>query len=207
MKIKVCGNREIGNIKKIEALRPDFMGFIFYEKSKRFVNDLDKNIISELKAKGINPVAVTVNADLEYNFELNEKYGFEYFQLHGTECPEHCRILQNRGFKVIKTFSVEKREDVIRTMAYAENCDYYLFDTKTKEYGGSGKSYDWNILSKYFGDTPFFLSGGIGPDDVDKIQSFSHPKFIGVDVNSKFEISAVVKDADLLKKFIEKIRK
>jgi len=95
---------------------------------------------------------------------------------------------------------------VIRTMAYTENCDYYLFDTKTPDFGGSGKSYDWNILSKYCGDTPFFLSGGIGPNDVEKIKVFAHPKFIGLDLNSKFEISAGIKNINVLRKFIDNLK-
>ena len=206
MKIKICGNRDIENINKVESLSPDFMGFIFFEKSKRCVQHLDKKVIDNLKSKGITPVAVTVNAELEFNFKLNKDYGFECFQLHGTECPEHCRILHEKGFKVIKTFSIETKDDVIRTMAYTENCDYYLFDTKTPDFGGSGKSYDWNILSKYCGDTPFFLSGGIGPNDVEKIKVFAHPKFIGLDLNSKFEISAGIKNINVLRKFIDNLK-
>lgn len=203
LKLKVCGMREPANITDVAALNPDYMGFIFYFKSSRFVEMMVFYVGQRLKQQGIEPVAVFVNPSVAYVMHIREKYGFSHVQLHGRETPQTCAELKSMGLQVWKAFSVEKAEDLLKTEDYEGTCSHYLFDTKSNLPGGSGKQFDWSILDSYKGETPFFLSGGIGPDDVERIKAFSHPKLVGIDVNSKFETRPAHKDAELLKTFIQ----
>lgn len=203
LKLKVCGMREPANIADVAALNPDYMGFIFYFKSSRFVEMMVFYVGQRLKAQGIEPVAVFVNPSVAYVLHIREKYGFTHVQLHGRETPQTCAELKSMGLEVWKAFSVENTEDLQKTNDYEGTCSRYLFDTKSNLPGGSGKQFDWSILDSYTGETPFFLSGGIGPDDVERIKAFSHPKLVGIDVNSKFETRPAHKDAELLKTFIQ----
>jgi phosphoribosylanthranilate isomerase len=202
LKLKVCGMREPANIADVAALQPDFMGFIFYFKSSRFVEMMVFYVAQRLKSQGIEPVAVFVNPSPAYVMHIHDKYGFTYIQLHGRETPQMCSELKEKGFHIIKAFSIAEASDLETIKAYEDSCDYFLFDTKSNLHGGSGKQFDWEILSSYQGETPFFLSGGVGYDDVESIKNFSHPKLFGLDVNSKFETRPAYKDADLLKSFI-----
>lgn len=197
--------RECTNISDIAALKPDFMGFIFYLKSPRFVGALDDEMVQYAKSQGIEPVAVFVNASLLTMIQIVDLYGFTHIQLHGNETPEVCSALKEKGIKVLKAFSIADISDLKATQAYDQCCDYFLFDTKTSIPGGSGCQFDWNILNAYTGTTPFFLSGGIGPDDVEQIRNVHHPMFFGIDVNSRFEIQPAQKDAELLKIFIDQL--
>jgi phosphoribosylanthranilate isomerase len=203
LKLKVCGMREPANISEVAVLNPDYMGFIFYFKSSRFVEMMVFYVGQRLKQQGIEPVAVFVNPSVAYVLHIREKYGFTHVQLHGRETPQTCAELQSMGLQVWKAFSVEKPEDLLKTKDYEGTCSRYLFDTKSNLPGGSGKQFDWSILDNYTGETPFFLSGGIGPDDVERIKGFSHPKLVGIDVNSKFETRPAHKDATLLQHFIQ----
>ena len=203
LKLKVCGMREPSNISEVAALNPDYMGFIFYFKSSRFVEMMVFYVAQRLKAQGIEPVAVFVNPSVAYVLHIRDKYGFSHVQLHGRETPQTCAELKSMGMHVMKAFSVENASDLAKTADYEGTCEYYLFDTKSNLPGGSGKQFDWSILDNYQGETPFFLSGGIGPDDVERIKGFSHPKLVGIDVNSKFETRPAHKDAELLKSFIQ----
>jgi phosphoribosylanthranilate isomerase len=203
LKLKVCGMREPANISEVAALNPDYMGFIFYFKSSRFVEMMVFYVGQRLKQQGIEPVAVFVNPSVAYVLHIREKYGFSHVQLHGRETPQTCAELKSMGLEVWKAFSVEKPEDLLKTKDYEGTCSHYLFDTKSNLPGGSGKQFDWSILESYDGETPFFLSGGIGPDDVERIKGFSHPKLVGIDVNSKFETRPAHKDATLLQHFIQ----
>jgi phosphoribosylanthranilate isomerase len=206
LKLKVCGMREPANIADVAALRPDYMGFIFYFKSSRFVELMVFYVAQRLRDQGIEPVAVFVNPSVAYVEHIRDKYGFTHIQLHGRETPQMCAELKAKGFTVLKAFSLAKEEDLKKTKTYEGCCDFFLFDTKSGLPGGSGKQFDWNILSAYQGNTPFFLSGGIGAEDVDRIQAFEHPKWIGIDVNSKFETRPANKDAALLKTFIQALQ-
>lgn len=207
MKIKVCGLRDPENISEIIKLNPDYTGFIFYEKSSRFAGNLSAGTVSLVRKSGSVPVAVTVNMSEHELFSLLGKYEFEYVQLHGKESPELCFSLKKSGYTVFKAVSVENEDDLKGLSSYEGKCDYFLFDTKTPLAGGSGKLFDWDLLKMYDGKIPFFLSGGIGPGDIEKIKSFKHDFFFGVDVNSRFEISPALKDVKLLEEFISKLKK
>jgi phosphoribosylanthranilate isomerase len=206
LKLKVCGMREAANIADVAALQPDYMGFIFYFKSSRFVEMMVFYVAQRLKSQGIEPVAVFVNPSPAYVMHIHDKYGFTHIQLHGRETPQMCAEYKEKGFHVFKAFSLTDATDLEATKAYEGYCDAYLFDTKSGLPGGSGKQFDWKILTSYTGTTPFFLSGGIGPNDVERIKEFKHPQFIGIDVNSKFETRPAHKDASLIQSFIQTLQ-
>lgn len=200
MIIKVCGMREETNVREVEQLGADWMGFIFYPKSPRYVGETLPYIPGKVKRVG-----VFVNEDTDRLLALAEKNRLEILQLHGDESPDDCKALQAKGFIVIKAFGIttEKPFPSELTECYEGCCDYFLFDTRTALYGGSGKKFGWELLADYRGGTPFLLSGGISPGDVEAVKAFSHPKCIGIDLNSGFEISPAVKDVQLLQTFIE----
>ncbi|MEO6130945.1 MAG: phosphoribosylanthranilate isomerase [Saprospiraceae bacterium] len=205
MKIKICGMRNTENISEITALQPDFMGFIFYSNSKRYVGDdfpesSLKNIPNTIKKTG-----VFVNESIENIIAMQKRFNFSAIQLHGSETPEYCQNLNNH-IPIIKVFSIDDHfnfDDLTRFQPY---CQYFLFDTKTENYGGSGKSFDWALLDKYILDIPFFLSGGLGSINIDAALQIKHPMFYGVDLNSKIETSPGIKNKEECKKIIESIR-
>ena len=179
--VKVCGMTQGDNIREVEALGIDLMGFIFYEKSPRCVRQKPDYLPVHAQRVG-----VFVNASYEEMVEKAATFGLTHIQLHGNESPALCRKLKEAGFKVIKAFLI---------------ADYFLFDTKTPAYGGSGRMFDWEILSCYKGTTPFLLSGGIGPESVETLKRFSHPALIGYDLNSKFEVAPGIKEIGKIKIF------
>ncbi len=202
MNIKICGLRESKNIKQIAALKPDFLGFIFYEKSKRVVKKLDKSILKYLP-DSIKTVAVFVNQDLEEVTEIMNYYGFDYAQIHGNESPEYCKSLFLENIKIIKAFGIDESFDFYKLNEYKDFCEFFLFDTKDINYGGSGKTFNWEILNKYNIQKPFFLSGGIGLDNIDKVLKFKHPMLSGIDLNSKLETSYGYKSKEKTNKIIK----
>ena len=195
--------REEANVREVEQMVVDWMGFIFYPRSPRYVGDT----LSYLPGK-VKKVGVFVNEDTDRLLTLAEKNRLDILQLHGDESPEVCKTLQEKGFPVIKAFGVtaENPFPAELTELYEGCCDYFLFDTRTDLYGGSGKKFGWEILSDYRGETPFLLSGGISPGDIEAVKTFSHSKCIGIDLNSGFEISPAVKDVQLLETFIREFR-
>jgi phosphoribosylanthranilate isomerase len=200
--IKVCGMRESQNVKDLANLNPDFIGFIFYEKSKRYVgNSLDINILNQLPAN-IKKVAVFVDEKLEQVVEIMQKYDFDYAQLHGNELVDFCEKLKEKNIKIIKAFSVDEYFDFEITNVYEKVADLFLFDTKTPEKGGSGQSFDWTILEKYSGETPFLLAGGIDESNFEIAKNIKHKSLFGLDINSKFELEPGLKDIEKLKKVI-----
>ena len=203
MIIKVCGMRDSDNIRAVEELGVDWMGFIFYNKSSRFVSEVPEYL--PLKSKR---VGVFVNEALETILQTSSMFSLDFVQLHGNESPEFCETLSTCGLSIIKAFSItdNKEFESEKFKPYESFCDYFLFDTKTELFGGSGKKFNWEILSDYFGNTPFLLSGGISPDDVEEIKSFVHPKYAGIDLNSRFEITPAYKNIKLLQNFIKEIR-
>ena len=203
MIIKVCGMREEANVREVEQLGADWMGFIFYPKSPRYVG----KTLAYLP-KSVKKVGVFVNEDTDRLLTLAEKNRLDILQLHGDESPELCKALQEKDFLVIKAFGIttEKPFPSELTERYEDCCDYFLFDTHTDLYGGSGRKFGWEILSDYQGGTPFLLSGGISPEDVEEVKRFSHPKCVGIDLNSGFEISPAVKNIQLLQRFISAFR-
>ena len=216
MKIKVCGMREPENITSLLKLPIDMIGFIFYGKSPRFIQpSLGAWISNNEEIFGdIKKVGVFVNASTDEVLNAVHDFQLDYVQLHGDESPSYCRLLQDvwtvtsmRHAKIIKVFSIGKEEfDFTITNDYAVYSEYFLFDTKGKDYGGTGKKFSWQFLDDYQGDTPFLLSGGIGPEDVEAISGLTHPKLAGVDINSCFELAPANKDIDLLSRFITKLK-
>lgn len=202
--------REPDNIREVATTGIDWMGFIFYARSPRFIKNKSDEETARIKAireSSVRTVGVFVNATSEYMQEMAQKYTLDYLQLHGNESPEACYELQKRGYAVIKAFSIASEEDLAATIGYEGRVDYFLFDTKCNNYGGSGKQFDWSVLAAYIGQTPFLLSGGIQPESVEAIRNFRHPRFAGIDLNSGFETEPGVKNAGQLKTFIEKIKK
>lgn len=197
--------REPENIRQVAALCINWMGFIFYNKSPRSI--LNRDLRIEDKGLGyIKKVGVFVNATIEEMLETAAYHQLDYLQLHGNESPEDCYTLQKRGYALIKAFSVETEQDFTQTSAYEGRVDYFLFDTKCNSYGGSGKQFNWSVLAAYKGETPFLLSGGINPDSVGPIKNFTHPRFIGIDLNSGFETEPGLKDVEKIKSFIQEVR-
>jgi len=196
MKIKVCGLRDAENIKAVSALGPDYMGFIFYNKSARFVGNIAAEILDAIPAH-INKTAVFVDENAKTISALIDKYNFDFVQLHGNETPAFCKSLRDQAV-VIKAFGVNKNFDFSQLTKYKNKVDLFLFDTKTDLHGGSGKSFDWSILDKYDMEIPFLLSGGLGLDNLEEVKKMTHPQFYGVDLNSKFETSPGVKDIEKL---------
>lgn len=204
MRVKVCGMREADNIREVEALGIDLMGFIFYPPSKRFVGNKAPSYLPSSCTR----VGVFVNAEMEYIRSMVPEFGLGAIQLHGNESPEFCRqlSLDLPGIEIIKAFSISSPEDLAKTSSYEGVAGCFLFDTPTAAYGGSGQSFDWTLLEGYHGHTPFLLSGGLGPDSVEALSGFSHPLCCGIDLNSKFETAPAFKDAKALGSFLEQVR-
>lgn len=220
MLIKVCGMRDPENVTQVSQLDIDLMGFIFYPKSSRYVQQVpmhagiipdraDRNIVSEKRCKY---VGVFVD-DMPQNIVTRVyNYHLDYVQLHGDESPVMIDNLKRTlvpdivpDIKIIKALSIREADDVKRWRQYDGHVDMFLFDTQCKTYGGSGEQFDWSILDSYDGKIPFLLSGGIGPDDAERIKAFHHPQCVGIDLNSKFEISPALKDVEKLRYFIKNL--
>jgi len=200
MNIKVCGITQLKQLQQLEALNIDFAGLIFYKESPRYVGD--KLSKKEIKSADfdLKKVGVFVNPEMIDVLDAIDEYGLDVVQLHGDETPEMCEDLSSE-VEVIKAFRIKEGDTDIDAMvkSYDEACDYYLFDKATDySIGGTGKQFDWGLLKKAKIEKPFFLSGGIGPDDAAKIKSFRHPDFFGVDINSLFEKEPGVKDMGLV---------
>lgn len=196
------------NVSRLLALKPDFVGFIFYHKSKRFVEDFPQVSFPE----AIKKVGVFVNESIEEVIRIVEKHKLDFVQLHGDETSEYCknlsRVEQSREvvsgsykFKIIKAFSVDRNFDFSTTKEYENYCNYFLFDTKGANYGGNGVKFNWKILQKYKENVPFLLSGGISKKDIEEIKKIKHSAFEGVDINSGFEIEPALKNIEEIKKF------
>lgn len=201
MIVKVCGMRQPENIREVERAGADWMGFICYQRSPRFVSSTPFYLPVQSKRIG-----VFVNADYETIITRASELRLDYLQLHGSESPALCQKLRAKGFRLIKAFSFRSSSEVERTNEYVPYCDYFLFDTPCREYGGSGRSFDWNILSSYHGNTPFLLSGGICPESLEALSGFHHPAWAGIDLNSGFETAPAHKDVAKLKHFIKQFR-
>ena len=165
--IKVCGMTEAENIRNVELQGVDMIGFIFYPKSPRCLCQMPGYLPACAKRVG-----VFVNESKENILMYTDRFGLDYIQLHGNEAPEYCRSLRNAGLHLIKAFSILLPKDLLSVSAYNGLCDYYLFDTKTPQYGGSGNQFDWNLLHRYNGPIPFLLSGGINPYSVKALREF-----------------------------------
>ena len=183
------------NIFEVSKLLPDFLGFIFWEKSSRYFDGKIPEI-----PKSIKKVGVFVNATLEEINHKIEKYDLNVIQLHGNESPEFCEKLKNSTIEIVKVFSVNDDFNFSTLKPFETVCDYFLFDTKGKLPGGNGLTFNWQILQQYKLTKPFFLSGGIGLDEIENIKKLNLPIY-AIDVNSKFEIEPGLKNIELLKSF------
>lgn len=204
--IKICGMRDPDNIKEVTTLQPDLLGLIFYPQSPRYIGKNPEDTLFREIPSGISKTGVFVNSEPESVLLQSKKAGLQYIQLHGEESPTECRVLAFQELQVIKAFRVDASFQFELLKQYAPFCRFFLFDTATSAFGGSGKKFDWNLLNRYEGPVPFFLSGGIGPEDAEKLTKFSHPFLAGIDINSRFETSPGIKDITMLKKFITSIR-
>lgn len=201
--------KDSDNITELSELPIEMMGMIFYEQSPRYVGTLSKNDIQSIgkttTEQGIDRVGVFVNEKLENILQKVDQYMLDMVQLHGDESPEFCREL-NTSIPIIKAFSIADVADLEKTQPYEGLWGYFLFDTKTPQRGGSGQKFDWAILEAYTGRTPFLLSGGISAEDAEAIQQINHPKFYGVDLNSRFETEPGIKNIQLLEQFIKTLK-
>lgn len=210
MKIKVCGMRDEKNILEILEEPPDYMGFIFYEKSSRFVGNLSPHV-TELIPAYVGKTGVFVDASIEKVLENVKKYNLDFVQLHGKESTEYCLALKTKLIElntgIIKVFSIGINFDFNQLHKYDAYVDYYLFDTKGKLPGGNGEVFNWEILLNYKGEKPFFLSGGIGPEHLEQIAKLDLKKLYAIDINSKFETAPALKDHIKTMDFVTGIRK
>ena len=197
--------READNIREVEALGIDMMGFIFWPKSSRYVSQRPDYL-----PKRVKRVGVFVDEEPEQVRRLAGEYGLDYIQLHGHETPEVISYLRTPALphpRIIKAFNISTAEDLIQTQPYEGLVDYFLFDAKGKSVGGNGEKFNWDVLDAYQGNTPFLLSGGIGPDDAERVNAFYHPKCIGIDLNSRFELAPGLKDVNALRRFVNDINR
>ncbi len=211
--------RDADNIRDISALGVDMIGLIFYPPSPRYVQQFSSGagIIPDYAPDmGKTPLRVGVFVDdMPQNIVTRVyNYKLDYIQLHGNEPRETLENLRatidpdiKPKVKIIKAISVSSAEDIKKYKEYVGAADLFLFDTECKTVGGSGEQFDWQVLQAYDGDVPFLLSGGIGPDDAERIKNFHHPKCIGIDLNSKFEIEPALKDVEKLKQFLVKVKR
>ncbi len=206
MKVKVCGLKYAKNIAEVAELNPDFVGFIFYEKSLRFAGDkLNPEQITTLPQK-IVKTGVFVDEDSQTIQNICRDFKLNAVQLHGSENAALCEELQNLGLKVIKSFGIFEDFDFNELTPFVHSCDYFLFDTQTKNHGGSGKKFSWDILKNYQYHIPYFLSGGISIDDLNKIKEIKDNMLYAIDINSRFELAPGLKDISVLKVLINRIK-
>ncbi len=205
--IKVCGMRHLDNIRELVKLKPDYIGFIFYDKSRRyFGKKIDPEILNAIPSS-IKKVGVFVNASEREMKNTIVQNGLNVVQLHGNESPEICQLIRLAGVEVIKVFAVDELFDFHSMKSYQESCNYYLFDTKTKNYGGSGKQFNWSLLDDHNFTKPVFLSGGIGLKDADKIKQLNNKNIKVIDINSRFEIEPGLKDIGAIKEFMRIVKR
>lgn len=235
MVVKVCGMCDADNIREVAQLGVDALGFIFYPKSPRCVKDLT-GFVQVLKRgeadMHIPRVGVFVNDKIDNIVIQIIRYDLDVIQLHGDEEPEMAEDIKaalaealdalstelqkkqglaekpklEKTVQVCKAISVSSAEDIQKYKKYVGAVDFFLFDTKCEQKGGSGQQFDWQVLDAYDGDVPFLLSGGIGPEDAERVKAFSHPKCFGIDINSKFEIEPGLKDVEKIKTFLSQLR-
>ncbi len=202
MKLKVCGMREAENVSDlIVKVKPDWMGLIFYPLSPRYVDPMYADSLGSFM---IRKTGVFVDAELGFIKDKIEHFGLQTIQLHGAESSDKTQQIKNEtGLEVFKVFSVAQDIRWDKLEAYVSHVDYFLFDTFTKQYGGSGKAFNWKLLKEYPFDKPFLLSGGISVEHSPDLLALQKevPQFVGIDINSKFEIEPGLKDIGLIQKF------
>ena len=194
LKIKVCGMKYPANIEEVQKLNPDYLGFIFYPGSPRYMVREGLAPTMEQLPASIQKVGVFVDAEISEVLEKAREYGLNLLQLHGDESPDQCERLRGEGFKVIKVFRMEENFDFSQLIPFERMVDFFLFDTKGPNYGGSGIPFDWDILKGYSLSTPYFLSGGVGPENIRLIKNMNYENLVAIDVNSRVEKEPGLKD-------------
>ena len=207
MRIKVCGMARPDNLQAVLALRPDYIGFIFYEKSPRFVGEnLDADWLNNHFPPTTKKVGVFVNATPNAVLETARRYKLDFVQLHGDETPEYCRTLQRKGLNIIKAFRIGPDFVFSQLNNYIPYTDYFLFDAAGPAPGGNGVGFDWELLERYNSSKPFFLAGGLGPADADALLAWNAAtglRLHALDLNSRFEISPGLKNIHALQGFLQ----
>jgi phosphoribosylanthranilate isomerase len=205
IQIKICGMKFPENITEIAALQPDYLGFIFYAKSPRYITEK----LPEINA-AIKKVGVFVNAEFSEIMQKAKDYQLDFIQLHGEETPDFCKKIDQESLKVIKAFNISKEFNFSILNKYTDSCNHFLFDTKGAAYGGNGNVFDWQLLENYNLEKTYFLSGGIGLENAKDLKAFlkeEYPKnCIAIDLNSRFEIKPGLKNKAALKEFIQQIK-
>jgi phosphoribosylanthranilate isomerase len=202
LKLKICGMREPENIRQVAALQPDYMGFIFYEKSPRFVGH---NFSVPYLEAGVKRVGVFVNHSLSSVTECVANMKLDFVQLHGDESPSFCAALKDENIKVIKVFRVDDDFDFSVTNEYESVSDYFLFDTKGKLYGGNAVAFNWNVLEKYNQRVPFFLSGGIQSTNLKDLNKLNGLNVHAIDINSSVEDRPGLKNIEKIREIINQL--
>jgi len=209
MRVKVCGMTQPAQVEALEKLGVAFSGFIFYQKSPRYV--LRHMTTQQIRAfKNINKVGVFVNANADDVISMVDECRLHMVQLHGDETPKYCEKIADY-ISVVKVFRIGEQDNIEwKIRDYMDVCDMFLFDTAGSGYGGTGKKFDWNLLKDVYVGKPYFLSGGIDPDDASEIKKFSETKagkaLFALDINSKFETSPGVKDISKIEKFLNVVK-
>ena len=221
MIIKVCGLTDTDNIGRVVALRVDWIGMVFCPSSPRFIQMAstragiipDRALHNAPVMNNVKRAGVFVDDMPQNIITRTVNYQLDIIQLHGHETPTLIRNLRSTidtdihpGIQFVKAFSISSADDFSKCQDYEGVADYFLFDTRSPQRGGSGKKFDWNVLGAYRGKTPFLLSGGIGPEDADRIKALHYPQMAGIDLNSRFETSPGIKDIEKLKTFIKAVR-
>lgn len=203
MTLKICGMRDKKNILDVSAVGVDYMGFIFYKGSPRFVGETFD--VPDIPAS-VKRVGVFVNETAEEILKKVQTHRLDFVQLHGDEAPNLCEALKAHNVGVIKVFSVDNTFDFRTAKSYTQVVDFFLFDTKGKHRGGNAFRFDWTLLQNYDQEVPFFLSGGIGPENLQDVEALRGMNLHAIDVNSGVETSPALKDIEkvrLIKEYLQ----
>lgn len=200
-KIKICGLKHPDNIREVMALQPDYIGFICYPHTKRFIDKLEANWVNGLQ--GVKKTGVFVNAAIQEVKTAIQQYGFHAVQLHGAETPAYCAELANQDIEIIKVFGIGEQFDWTTINPYETVVDYYLFDTQSSQHGGTGKRFDWTLLEGYKSTKPYFLSGGISAENISSALQLGDDRLYALDLNSRFETAPGIKDITLLRNTLQ----
>ena len=193
------------NIRLIAKLKPDYLGFIFYSGTPRHFSG-SASLFHDMIPEGIGKIGVFVNEQPDTVLKNIEAYRLDMIQLHGTETPEYCFYLKNKGTPVIKAIRINTEKDFNDLEKFEDKCDYFLFDTGGRKFGGTGEKFDWKLLGYYRSHLPFVLSGGIGPEDTTIIEKLDFAGLFGIDINSRFETSPGIKNVTLVETFLQSIK-
>lgn len=200
IRLKICGMRDESNIRDVSALGPDYMGFIFYSQSKRAVGG-SFGIPADFPQQ-VKRVGVFVNESPAVMIDKARQHSLDLIQLHGEETPSICAELKDHGLGVIKALSIDEHSHFENANPFKRVVDFFLFDTKGRGYGGTGRVFDWNLLKKYDQQVPFFLGGGLSPSNINQVESLAGMNIHAIDLNSGVELQPGLKDVALIRKLI-----